>query len=122
MSVHLVNDVHSQLNATRVERIIEPRGLDAIVETVRAACASGAQLALSGGRHAMGGQQFATDAWLLDMRGHAAIHDFDQERGLITADAGIQWPELIAGCAERHRAGAPVWGIRQKQTDRKSVV
>ena len=116
MSVHLVNDVHSQLNATRVERIIEPRGLDAIVETVRAACASGAQLALSGGRHAMGGQQFATDAWLLDMRGHATIHDFDQERGLITADGGIQWPELIAGCAERHRAGAPVWGIRQKQT------
>ena len=116
MSVHLVNDVHSQLNATRVARILEPRGLGALVETVRAARGAGAQLALCGGRHAMGGQQFATDAWLLDMRGHSAIHDFDQERGLITADAGIQWPELIAGCAARHRADAPQWGIRQKQT------
>ena len=116
MSGLLVNDVHSQLNATRVARIVEPRGFDALVEIVRAAGAAGAQLALSGGRHAMGGQQFATDAWLLDLRGHAAIHGFDQERGLITADAGIQWPELIAGCAALQRADGPAWGIRQKQT------
>ena len=116
MSSLLVNDIHSQLNATSVARLIEPSGLDALVGTVRDARAAGAQLSLCGGRHAMGGQQFGTDAWLLELRRHSAIHSFDEERGLIVADAGIQWPELIAGCAALHRGNHPAWGIRQKQT------
>lgn len=110
----LVNDIHSALNATRVARLIEPAGLAALVGIVRAARAAGAQLSICGGRHAMGGQQFAADAWLLDMRQHAAIHDFDRERGLITVDAGIQWPELIAATSAAR--GPLAWGIRQKQT------
>jgi FAD/FMN-containing dehydrogenase len=110
----VVNDIHSQLNATRVDRVLEPCGLDALATTVREARAAGAQLSLCGGRHAMGGQQFGTDTWLIDLRRHAAIRGFDAERGLITADAGIAWPELIAGC---HAApGGLAWGIRQKQT------
>lgn len=112
----LVNDLHSQINATEVARVLAPAGLDALLATVRAARATGAQIALSGGRHAMGGQQFATDAWLLDLRGHASIRSFDPQRGLITVDAGIQWPALIAGCAEWQSAEGPQWGIRQKQT------
>jgi len=116
MSGMVVNDVHSQLNATRVARLIEPSGLEALVETVRSAAAAGAQLSLCGGRHAMGGQQFATDSWLVDLRRHAAVRAFDDERGLILADAGIQWPELIAACAARRRPNRPAWGIRQKQT------
>ena len=116
MSGILVNDIHSQLNATRVARVLEPSGLSALVEVVRAARSAGAQLSLCGGRHAMGGQQFGTDTWLVDLRRHAAIHSLDDERGLLVADAGIVWPDLIAGCAARHRAGAPAWGIRQKQT------
>ena len=110
----LVNDIHSALNATRVARLLEPVGLAALVETVRAARAAGAQLALCGGRHAMGGQQFASDSWLIDLRRHAAVHGFDQERGLITVDAGIQWPELIAATAAM--SGPVAWGIHQKQT------
>ena len=116
MSGVVVNDIHSQLNATSVARLLEPAGLDEIVEAVRAARNAGAQLSLCGGRHAMGGQQFGTDAWLLDLRRHAAIHSFDEERGIIVADAGIQWPELIAGCAALHRGNRRAWGIRQKQT------
>ena len=110
----LVNDIHSALNATRVARLIEPAGMEALVEVVKAAREAGAQLSLCGGRHAMGGQQFGTDTWLLDLRGHAAIHSLDQERGLVTVDAGIQWPELIAGTAAWQSPVA--WGIRQKQT------
>ena len=116
MSGELVNDIHSELNATRVARLIEPAGLESLVETVRGAISSGTQLSLCGGRHAMGGQQFAADTWLIDMRRHAEIHSFDQERGLITVDAGIQWPELIAGYRALQRADCPAWGIRQKQT------
>ncbi len=116
MSHVLVNDIHSQLNPTEVARLIEPAGLAALVEIVRGARAAGAQISLCGGRHAMGGQQFGSDTWLVDMRRHSAIRSFDQERGLIVADAGIQWPDLIAGCAARHSADQPSWGIRQKQT------
>ncbi len=116
MSGLVVNDIHSRLNATRVARVLEPTGLDEIVRVVRAAREAGAELSICGGRHAMGGQQFGTDTWLVDTRRHAAIHSLDEERGLITVDGGIVWPDLIAGCAERHRAGAPAWGIRQKQT------
>ena len=114
----LVNDLHSQLNATRVARVLTPRGLDELVATVQLARAEGAQLSLCGGRHAMGGQQFGTGNWLVDLRQHAAIRDFDRERGLITADAGIQWSDLIAGYLDRQRepADGPQWGLRQKQT------
>lgn len=64
----------------------------------------------------MGGQQFGADTWLIDLRQHASIHAFDQERGLITVDAGIQWPSLIDGYLAQSRPGQPAWGIRQKQT------
>lgn len=116
MSACIVNDLHSQLNETRVAHLHEPTGLDAIADVVRAARAEGAQLSICGGRHAMGGQQFGTDTWLVDMRRHAAIREFDQERGLIVADAGIQWPDLIAGYAALQRPDRTAWGIRQKQT------
>src|SRR5215210_3479689 len=64
----------------------------------------------------MGGQQFGSDTWLVDLRRHAAIHSLDEERGLLVADAGIVWPDLIAGCAALHRGDEAGWGIRQKQT------
>ena len=113
----LVNDLHSELNATRVARILTPSGLAEITAAVHAARAAGAQLSLSGGRHAMGGQQFGTGTWLLDLRRHAAVHHFDSECGLITADAGIQWPALMAACVAAPVSAHGVrWGIRQKQT------
>jgi FAD/FMN-containing dehydrogenase len=119
----LVNDLHSKLNATRVAKLVEPSGIGALRDTVLAARKSGAQLSLCGGRHAMGGQQFGADTWLVDLRGHASIHAFDQERGLITVDAGIQWPALIDGYLAQTRAGGKTWSIRQKQTgaDRLSL-
>lgn len=116
MSGFLVNDVHSRLNETRVARVLEPSGLDALVALVREAQKSGAQLALSGGRHAMGGQQFARDAWLVDLRRHSTVRGFDDQRGWITVESGIEWPELIAACAAHRRPGHPGWSIRQKQT------
>lgn len=113
----LVNDLHSQLNPTRVTRILAPSGSAEIAAAIDAASAASAQLSISGSRHAMGGQQFGTDTWLLDLRRHATIRHFDTERGLVTADAGIEWPALIAGCAALQLPTAsPMWGIRQKQT------
>ena len=58
----------------------------------------------------MGGQQFATDATLLDMNGMRRVLAFDQERGVVDVEAGTQWPELLAATRDSR------WGIRQKQT------
>ncbi len=113
----LVNDLHSALNPTRVARVLTPVGREAIIDAVGAARAAGVGLATSGGRHAMGGQQFAADQWLLDLRQHAAIRAFDAGRGLITVDAGIQWPALMKACAAQPAApDGTRGGIRQKQT------
>lgn len=119
----LVNDLHSALNPTHVARILEPVCLADIVSFVRAANVANAALSVCGGRHAMGGQQFGADTWLVDLSRHATILRFDDERGLLTAGAGIQWPAVIAACHARHRPGAIAWSIRQKQTgaDRLSL-
>jgi FAD/FMN-containing dehydrogenase len=119
----LVNDLHSALNPTRVARLIQPAGTGEIIAIVLEAIAAGAALSLCGGRHAMGGQQFGTDTWLVDLRRHCSVISFDGQRGLITAEAGIQWPEIIAACEANQLPGQPAWSIRQKQTgaDRLSL-
>src|SRR5438093_12751655 len=62
-----VNDVHSQLNETRVNRVVSPESVDAIQEIVRQAGAEGRAISIAGGRHAMGAQQSGTDTILLDI-------------------------------------------------------
>ncbi len=119
----LVNDVHSQLNPTRVAEVVPVGSLADLRALVRRAAAAGLPVAVAGGRHAMGGQQFAGGALLADTRGMARVLGFDRERGLLEVEAGIQWPELIAAY-ERLQRGAPrPWGIAQKQTgaDKMSV-
>ena len=64
----------------------------------------------------MGGQQFATDSICIDTRPLNRVISFDRERGLIDAEAGIQWPDLIRAYLERQRDMAHQWGIAQKQT------
>ncbi|MBQ5961709.1 hypothetical protein [Massilia sp. ZL223] len=61
-SSSLVNDIHSALNATRVAHIHQPRSVAEIRTLVADAARQGLPLAICGGRHAMGGQQFAADA------------------------------------------------------------
>lgn len=112
----LVNDVHSQLNATRVTCVHAPRTVVELQDVVRRAARTGRTLTASGGRHAMGGQQFATDGDLLDLRGLDRVVSTDAERGLLRVEAGAMWPEIVtAARAMRAPDGTP-WAIRQKQT------
>jgi FAD/FMN-containing dehydrogenase len=119
-----VNDVHSTWNASRV-RLHRPSTRDEVSDIVLATLRSGSHLAMCGGRHAMGGQQFADGAALLDMRGMNRIVDFDAARGLVRAEAGIQWPDLIRGILNEQRRLDPHrparWGIAQKQTGADSM-
>jgi FAD/FMN-containing dehydrogenase len=64
----LVNDVHSQLNATRVAGIVKPRDVTELRTAIAAAAASGQSVSIAGGRHAMGGQQFGEANLLVDTR------------------------------------------------------
>ena len=90
-----VNDVHSQLNRTRVRELLVPRNRDQLAEIVRSASRKAVPISVSGCRHSMGGQQFAADSICIDTRSLDRVISFDQERGLVEAEAGIQWSKLI---------------------------
>src|SRR5256884_9907663 len=111
-----VNDVHSQLNRIRVRELLTPRTRDELAEIVRSASRKGLPISVSGCRHSMGGQQFGADSICIDTRSLDRVISFDQERGLIEAEAGIQWPKLIRTYLDVQRDSANQWGIAQKQT------
>jgi FAD/FMN-containing dehydrogenase len=111
-----VNDVHSQLNRTRVRELLRPRTRDELAEIVRSASRKGLPISVSGCRHSMGGQQFATDSVCVDSRELDRVISFDRERGLLEAEAGIQWPKLIRAYLDAQSDQTKQWGIAQKQT------
>ncbi len=111
-----VNDVHSQLNRTRVRELLRPHTSNELAAIVHSASRKGLPISVSGCRHSMGGQQFATDSICIDARPLDRVISFDQERGLIEAEAGIQWPKLIRTYLDAQADKAKQWGIAQKQT------
>lgn len=114
-----VNDVHSALNPHRM-RVHRPSNAEELARIIRQARQSASGIAICGGRHAMGGQQFAAGGELIDMRGMNRILEFDPTSGMVRAEAGIQWPDLIRGVQEKQQGPEsdrlPKWGIAQKQT------
>ncbi len=117
------NDTHSKLNPTTVKGCLLPHSADEVAEAVAQIASRGESLSVCGGRHAMGGQQFADQSWLLDTRKMDRVLDFDPERGVLHVQAGIRWPELIRHYVVAQRNARDAWGIRQKQTgaDRLSI-
>ncbi len=118
-----VNDVQSQLNATLVRRIVQPRSVDAIQSALRDAQREGRAVSVAGGRHAMGGQQFGRDTILLDMKKFNRVVHFDKANGHIEVQAGMEWPELIDHLNSEQAGQREAWAIREKQTgvDRVSL-
>ena len=112
----LVNDIHSQLNSTRVQAILDPRSLEDVQTIVRAARKNRKVISVAGGRHAMGGQQFGTDTLLIDIRKLNRVLHLDRQRGILEVESGIEWPELIDGYLELQNGDRQPWGIAQKQT------
>lgn len=118
-----VNDVHSRLNPTDVAGVIEVDSLAALRSALADAARENVAVSIAGARHAMGGQQFGTDARLLELRGLSRVCRFDRERGTVEVEAGIRWPQLMTALDDLQRAEPQPWGIRQKQTgaDRLSL-
>jgi FAD/FMN-containing dehydrogenase len=112
----LVNDIHSQLNPTRVLKILKPRSLEDVREIIRSARKDRKVISIAGGRHAMGGQEFGTNTLLMDVRKLNRILDLNRETGILEVEAGIEWPELIEGYLALQNRSSQIWGIAQKQT------
>ena len=119
----IVNDIHSQLNATRVNRIIKPLSSNDLRATIITAKSERRGVSIAGGRHAMGGQQFGTGTILLDMTGMNRVLGLDSERGILEVEAGIEWPALLDYLIKEQSGRDKQWGIMQKQTgaDRLSI-
>ncbi|HWL95573.1 MAG TPA: FAD-binding oxidoreductase [Phycisphaerae bacterium] len=118
-----VNDIHSQLNRTLVERVVRVDSEAAVRSAIGQARKEGRGISIAGGRHAMGGQQFARNSVLLDTRAMQKIVSLDRAKGIVEVEAGIQWPQLIQGLIDMQAGDAKPWGIVQKQTgaDRLTV-
>jgi len=111
-----LNDVHSQLNATRVAFVWQPQTLEELRQMILDAARAGERISVSGGRHAMGGQQFATDSIHLDLSSLQRVLNADSSRGLLHIEAGAQWPAIIAATQGMVAEDGRPWSIRQKQT------
>src|ERR1700693_889160 len=111
-----VNDVHSHLNPTRVHDVVRPESIDAVQSVIHAARRDGRGVSVAGGRHAMGGQQFATNSTLIDTNGLTRVIEFDRVRGEIEVEAGIQWPQLYQYLLENQVNESKPWAFIQKQT------
>jgi len=118
----LVNDVQTGLNPTWVASISRPTSVGEIQSLVKDCAKHNRVLSVSGSRHAAGGQQFATDSILLDMRAMNRVIGLDENTGVLHVEAGIEWPELIQGYTALQKENVR-WGIRQKQggADRMSI-
>jgi len=119
----VVNDVHSQLNETTVSRVVQVESIAEVQQVIRTAAATGQQISMAGGRHAMGGQQFGTGTVLLDLTRLRRVVDLDSDRGLVVVEGGIQWPQLVTHLLWAGGDQPGQWGIIQKQTgaDRLSI-
>ena len=118
----LVNDVQTALNPTWVASISRPTSVGEIQSLVKDCAKHNRVLSISASRHAAGGQQFATDSILLDMRAMNRVIGLDEKTGVLHVEAGIEWPEMIQGYTSLQKENVR-WGIRQKQggADRMSL-
>src|SRR6202167_4961970 len=112
----ILNDVHARLNASRPGLYRRPNSIHEVTAVLEQARRRGIPVAIAGGRHAMGGQQFRDGGCVLDLRGLNRILAFDREQGLITVEAGATWPELMRGFLSLQAGAGAQGGIRQKQT------
>lgn len=111
-----VNDVHSQLNPTRVSEILQPRSPEEVRDIIHTAQRDRKGISVCGGRHAMGGQEFGADTTLIDVRKLSRILNLNRETGIVEVEAGIEWPQLIDGYLALQDTNKRTWGIAQKQT------
>jgi FAD/FMN-containing dehydrogenase len=112
----VVNDIHSQLNPTRVREVVSIASVADLQRALRRADSTGQAISVAGGRHAMGAQQFAEGSLMLDMTRFTRVLSLDRAKGIVDVEAGIMWPALVEYLLKAQEGRARQWGIAQKQT------
>jgi FAD/FMN-containing dehydrogenase len=111
-----LNDIHSRLNPTAVAEIRRPQTRAELVSILHEGRQRGMKISVAGGRHAMGGQQFASASLHLDMTALDRVLEADPISGLLHLEAGADWPKIIAASHRMAARPGVLWSIRQKQT------
>ena len=119
----LLNDLHSRLNPTLVDSVHYPKSTYDVLRLNKQAKKNNKSISISGGQHSMGGQQYGEGTMHLSMSEMNDVLRFNRNRGIVTVEAGIQWPELIDYLIKAQKYSNKPWGITQKQTgaDRLSI-
>ena len=119
----VLNDLHSRLNPTTVDSIHHPKSSYEILTLIKQAKKHNKSISISGGQHSMGGQQYGAGTMHLNMSEMNDVLKFDRKNGIVTVEAGIQWPKLIEYLISSQKYSKKQWGITQKQTaaDRLSI-
>ncbi|MFM9874118.1 MAG: FAD-dependent oxidoreductase [Fimbriimonadaceae bacterium] len=114
----VVNDIHSKLNPTVVGNISSPETESDLLEVIE----KSKRIAVCGGRHSMGGQQFLSDETLVDMS-RLNMVSVNADSCIARIGAGAQWPEINEALLEAQNGNQFRLTYRQKQTggDRLSI-
>lgn len=112
----VVNDIHSRLNETSVREVLAPQNTEAISHILEEVSHENRSIAVSGFRHAMGGQQFLKDSSLIDLRSMNRLVSLNLERSTATFQAGANWKDVLAALEPSFSSSGEGLSFRQKQT------
>lgn len=93
ISKNYINDA-SNLNRTKVYKIITPTSLEEIIQALDYAKKHNLKISASGARHSMGGQAFYNNNLVINMKSFNKILNLNLEKKEITVEPGITWSDL----------------------------
>jgi decaprenylphospho-beta-D-ribofuranose 2-oxidase len=83
-----------RVEAARVDEVRFVQSVDDIREALEIAASRGLKVSIAGSRHSQGGQTFAKNAIVLDMRGFNRVLAVDPEAMTVTVQSGATWDQL----------------------------
>ena len=86
----VVNDV-TRLNPIRVAQVVQPTSINEISSAI---INSKGPISIGGGRYSQGGQIAYKDSLHIDMRSFNKVIDLDEEKKLLSVQAGITWRDI----------------------------
>lgn len=111
-----VNDIHSGLNRTTVTAILTPTRNEDVARLIADSSQQAQSVSVSGYRHAMGGQQFLSNAQLIDLRQMNSLVRMNAEKSTATFQAGAHWKDVLRSLHEKLSKSGEGLTFRQKQT------
>ena len=102
-----INDA-SCLNRTPIRGIVEVRHADDVRNALAFARQHRLRVSIAGVRHSQGGQAFAKNAVVLDMRGFNRI-TLDEPAAVVRVESGASWHEI-------QKAIHPKWAVKSMQS------